>query len=343
MIEGFVKISRYAGMREDLVQAGGGNSAVKISGDRMLIKASGYQMADITENDGYAIVDHSLIRDYFMNSKGLELRETEDVILQKSLIKGKRPSIETFLHSLTGRYSLHTHPVVINALTCRMNWSDELRTAFPKALYVPYAKPGLELAIRFFEESKRKIDMEGSLPDVVFLKNHGLIISGNTPDEVIEKTEQTVRKAEEMVGIHRDGYHAVTEIWNVFPDRIVWKVTDQNVLEAYRIFQGFWNISFCPDCVVFLGKQFCKLQFPVSENDITLYEREYGRPVLVEYGGNLFILADSVKKALEIQSVLSFSAQVEILNKGVPCDYLSEDDQNQLLNWESEKYRKNIK
>ena len=27
----FVKISRYAGMREDLVQAGGGNSAYKIT------------------------------------------------------------------------------------------------------------------------------------------------------------------------------------------------------------------------------------------------------------------------------------------------------------------------
>ena len=33
-LEDFISISRYAGMREDLVQAGGGNSSVKIDGKK---------------------------------------------------------------------------------------------------------------------------------------------------------------------------------------------------------------------------------------------------------------------------------------------------------------------
>ena len=42
-------MSKYAGMREDLVQAGGGNSSYKISQTEMAIKASGYQLSDLTE------------------------------------------------------------------------------------------------------------------------------------------------------------------------------------------------------------------------------------------------------------------------------------------------------
>ena len=53
----FLKMSVYAGMREDLVQAGGGNSAYKLSDEKMAIKASGYQLADVTEQEGYAIVN----------------------------------------------------------------------------------------------------------------------------------------------------------------------------------------------------------------------------------------------------------------------------------------------
>ena len=44
----FERMSKYAGMREDLVQAGGGNSAYKIEPGRMAVKASGYQLADVT-------------------------------------------------------------------------------------------------------------------------------------------------------------------------------------------------------------------------------------------------------------------------------------------------------
>lgn len=59
-------------MREDLVQAGGGNSSFKISEEKMAIKASGYQLADITETDGYALVNPKVIREAFLNIKHIE-------------------------------------------------------------------------------------------------------------------------------------------------------------------------------------------------------------------------------------------------------------------------------
>ena len=53
-MKSFIYLSRYAGMREDLVQAGGGNSSVKLSRTKMLIKASGFQMSEIGEANGYS-------------------------------------------------------------------------------------------------------------------------------------------------------------------------------------------------------------------------------------------------------------------------------------------------
>lgn len=46
----------------------------------------------------------------------------------------------------TGKYTLHTHPVVVNALTCRKNGVKIIQELFPKALIVPYATPGVDLA-----------------------------------------------------------------------------------------------------------------------------------------------------------------------------------------------------
>lgn len=64
-MKSLIQISKYAGMREDLVQAGGGNTSVKLSDTEMLIKASGFQLADITEKEGFAIVNPQIIVQFF--------------------------------------------------------------------------------------------------------------------------------------------------------------------------------------------------------------------------------------------------------------------------------------
>ena len=64
-MNGLIQISKYAGMRNDLAQAGGGNTSVKIDDQVMLVKSSGYQLADVNRDSGYMKVDYRLIVDYF--------------------------------------------------------------------------------------------------------------------------------------------------------------------------------------------------------------------------------------------------------------------------------------
>ena len=55
-------ISSFAGNRFDLVQAGGGNSSVKLDDQQMLIKASGISLSEVKKDKGYVAVNYPLIR-----------------------------------------------------------------------------------------------------------------------------------------------------------------------------------------------------------------------------------------------------------------------------------------
>ena len=341
-MDGFLKMSRFAGMREDLVQASGGNSSYKATPEEMYIKASGVQLADVTKEDGYGVVNPGIIREAFGDMQKIDGLTEKDgkEILRRALIRGQRPSIETFLHAISGRYTLHTHPVVVNVLTCRKGGMEILESLFPEALTVPYGTPGMELAKKYFKAYKgMKADSWTS--GVVFLRNHGLVVSSETVEEVIEKTEYVVERIEAYLGCDFKAYHKATEIWGYFPEMVVWKVTDQRVTSFYNETGEAWEHAFCPDCVVFLGKKALILENDGWDKTIKEFRMAHGEPVIVLYKDNVYILADSVRKATEIQSVLGFSAKVTELNKGQECFFLSDTEQNLLLDWDAEKYRRN--
>lgn len=338
----FIKMSRYAGMREDLVQAGGGNSSVKVSETRMIIKASGYQLADITEERGVAVVNPDIIRKSFQNPDFLyKMTEKEGAaLLRKAFVEGEKPSIETFLHAFLNRYTLHTHPVVVNALTCRENGMSVLQELFPGALTILYATPGAELAKTYFEAYQKIAQNTDSACEVIFMQNHGLLVSGSTADTVIRKTEEIVRTIEQYLDCNMEAYHTVTELWTYFPEKIIWRVTDQHIYAAYESFGGIWKHTFCPDCVVFLGRNILNSEYENLAAALKSFIADYGRPAVIRLGEEFYLVADSVQKAMELQSILSFSAQVMMLNQGQACRFLPDEEQKYLLGWEAEKYRK---
>ena len=198
----FIKISKYAGMREDLVQGAGGNSSVKISDDSMYIKASGYALSDIKQDYGYATINQCIIKNAFLNTDLDSLKDEEaNQLLQQAHIRGDRPSIETFLHSLSYKYTLHTHPVVVNALCCRKDAKNVLKTLFRDSLVISYKTPGIELAKAYFNEFNSKLTHNPPKVSVVFFLNHGLMVSADSSDLVIDTVESVLLKIEEYLKI----------------------------------------------------------------------------------------------------------------------------------------------
>ena len=344
-IRELTQISHYAGMREDLVQAGGGNTSVKVSTDRMLIKASGYQLADVTAQSGYSAVNYRLIADFFKENQDRSLtEEMGKQVLEESLIEGRRPSIETFLHAITDVLTLHTHPIAVNILAMRRDGMVTLKELFPDALIVGYKTPGVRLAQEYFCNMLQSHTLDSR---VIFLQNHGMIVTGKAAEEVIERNEKILQKIEDYLSLDMKVYHNSTALWYAFcgagQDGIIWTVADTNVLRTYHDLGGIWHHEFCPDCLVYCGKKMLRISDCENVSDaIRRHLSENGPISIVEWKNALYIHAPSVKKAMEIQSVLSFSAQVVRNNISQKCDLLSDEEQNFLLHWDAEKYRQTL-
>lgn len=182
-LEGLVRISRAIGADPAMVQGGGGNTSVKVDDTRMAIKASGYRLIDIKSTDGFAVVNYPDIRRYLESPNVDEDSFTAAIKSRTISIDGMpmlRASIETGFHALLGAFVAHSHSVYANVLTCAVEGSQIARALFPDAVWVDYASPGQALTLRV-----RKAvcdDYEG----IVFLQNHGMIVSGPSADAVID-------------------------------------------------------------------------------------------------------------------------------------------------------------
>lgn len=344
-IKNLIKLSKYAGMREDIIQAGGGNTSVKIDDETMFIKSSGYQLSEMEENVGYSKVNYKEIVDYF--KKNTEIKKNDEKeLLEKTLIEGKKPSIETFLHSITEKYTLHTHPLLINVFTSRTSGMEELKSMFPDSLIIGYQTPGIFLAKDFFDKFSKLDNPQKA--NIIFLKNHGLIVSGKNVNEVIELHENVLKILEDKLNINMRAYKNSTYLYkkleNFIENNIVY-LCENNRIRSFKENNNInkVNYSFSPDSLIYCNKKILVL----NENDDILettknHILKYDKFNVIFFKNEFYIVAPNIKKAKEIESVLSFNLQVLELNRNYEMNFLSEEEQNFLLNWDSEKYRKNL-
>ena len=344
-IKNLIKLSKYAGMREDIIQAGGGNTSVKINDETMFIKSSGYQLSEMEENVGYSKVNYKKIVDYFKSHLEIK-RSDEKELLENTLIQGKRPSIETFLHSITEKYTLHTHPLLINVFTSRKNGMKELKSMFPNSLIIDYQTPGIFLAKEFFDKFSKLENPQKA--NIVFLKNHGLIVSGKNMDEVIELHESILETLENKLKVNMQAYRNSTFLFKKLEDFIennIVYLCENRRIKNFIENNSIKDVNYCfsPDSLIYCNKKILLLN---KDDDmlevIKNHNLKYGNFNVAYFENELYIIAPNVKKAKEIESVLSFNLQVLKLNKNDEMDFLTEEEQNFLLNWDSEKYRKNL-
>ena len=344
-IKNLIRLSKYAGMREDIIQAGGGNTSVKINDETMFIKSSGYQLSEMEENVGYSKVNYKKIVDYFKSHLDIK-RSDEKELLENTLIEGKRPSIETFLHSITEKYTLHTHPLLINVFTSRKNGMKELKSMFPDSLVIDYQTPGIFLAKEFFDKFLKLENPQKA--NIVFLKNHALIVSGKNMDEVIELHESILETLENKLKVNMQVYRNSTFLFKKLEDFIensIVYLCENSRIKNFIENNSIEDINYCfsPDSLIYCNKKILLLN---KDDDmlevIKNHSLKYGNFNVVYFENELYIVAPNVKKAKEIESVLSFNLQVLELNKNDEMDFLTEEEQNFLLNWDSEKYRKNL-
>ena len=215
MLKQLVAMTRTLGERErELVIIGEGNTSCRQSDDAFWVKASGQQMQTIDEA-GFVATYFAPILDLLDNPPPTQSAMQE--VIQAAKVDRSadaRPSIEVsfhamLLHECGVNVIAHTHPTAVNQILCSTRadqfannriFPDEVVLCAPQSLLIPYADPGLPLAIIMREGVRKYNEKHGEPPRVILLKNHGLITLGQTPQEALNITYMAVKAAQIFMG-----------------------------------------------------------------------------------------------------------------------------------------------
>ena len=194
LLDEMIDVARRFGADVQFSRAGGGNASAKADGV-LYIKPSGILLAELTTD---VLVPLAMAPLLALLEAGREHGEpgSDPVMLAAREARladagGRRPSVELLFHALLPeRIVLHTHPVVLNALTCsRDGGSLAARLFGDQALWIPYTDPGLPLA-RSIAGARAAFEARTGMPapHVTLLQNHGIIVAGDTAAEIDERS-----------------------------------------------------------------------------------------------------------------------------------------------------------
>lgn len=182
--EAFLDLSRQIGSDILKTQGAGGNTSLKADG-LMWVKASGTWLAHARERDIMVPLRVKPLLEALRQHDPRAEKSTDFVVSERnpSLL---RPSIEASFHAaLPQAVVAHYHcvnAIALSVLADRDERIAERLATLPDLRWsgIPYCRPGTPLA--------RQIDaMAADRPDVLILYNHGIIVTGETVDEVRER------------------------------------------------------------------------------------------------------------------------------------------------------------
>jgi rhamnose utilization protein RhaD (predicted bifunctional aldolase and dehydrogenase)/NAD(P)-dependent dehydrogenase (short-subunit alcohol dehydrogenase family) len=185
-----VELSHSYGSDPELVLAGGGNTSVKFD-DHLLVKGSGTALADIRAED-FVDLDRAALQLLLERDLGTSRDEREAAFKQAVLAarlhpeRGQRPSVEAVLHHLMpGRFVVHLHATLVNQFSCCREGRRLVQEHLgDDVIWVDLVDPGFALAKTLQDELADFTRRTGKeCPRAVIMQNHGLVVSGATPED----------------------------------------------------------------------------------------------------------------------------------------------------------------
>jgi rhamnose utilization protein RhaD (predicted bifunctional aldolase and dehydrogenase) len=322
------RMSARVGKNILLVQGAGGNSSVKL-GDVLWVKASGTWLADAEDKDIFVPISLS-------GARAALARDDRQMPLAPGAESVLRASIETSLHALLPHpVVLHVHSVNTIAWSVRTDAGEELAARMHGLAWraLDYHHPGLPLAHAVREYAREPID-------VLLLGNHGLVVGAATceaAEALVAQVEQRLALPPREAGPADDG--ALRRIFDGtdyrLPNDPLCHVTGTDPHSLAVATTG----SLYPDHVVFLGPA---MPILAQGDDLAAKAaRTVPPPVaLLVPGRGALIRCDASPGAEAMLSCLA------LVTSRLPLDasikYLSLDNEQALLNWDAEHYRKQM-
>ncbi len=338
-IKDLIDISQYSGSRADYTQGGGGNTSVKnAENGMMVIKASGYRLVDINETTAFVAVDKNKIYDYYTSvdlsvEKDYEKESAEvskNSVVPLAGIETLRPSVEVGFHAILKKYVIHTHSVYANIITCSQEGEELAAKLFKDKdfgfIFLPYINPGFELTLAMMKKIDEFVKANGKYPEVIFMKNHGLVVTGDYIDRVKAvntDVNETIRNYFGLADDFRSVKLVATEMGFKSETPLVVNFVKENTLNKELLDET----PLYPDQLVYL-------------NNVLAYSPE----TMVVKDGTVYYNAD-VKKATTLEETLAAYLFVvtNVKKANLTVSKMNEKEVYFINNWEAEKYRRSVK
>lgn len=304
-VSDYIYLSKLFGACIDYVQATGGNISVKTDTE-LIIKKSGFAMAETTESKGYVICSLDRLR-------------SKEIPIENSIISGDlpgKPSMEIFFHLLPPKYIIHVHPTAMLKDLCSRDFGI-LKTLFPSALFIPYFQPGQALGDYIVQNY--------SLESIIFLANHGVIFLGESIDELIDSVYSAFsllnKKSSDIQCMHLL-YSQLGRDFFIKPSFLLNGHLRNSTLPRYT-----------PDFHLFLGPAVCNLE----EESLEDYKLKWNGklPVILFYKNQYYLMSTSSKSSDFIEQMFYSYVTAGFEN----CLEIEETQQHNLENDPKEKAR----
>tara|TARA_Y100001968_G_C19425956_1_gene754373 strand:+ start:163 stop:1137 length:975 start_codon:yes stop_codon:yes gene_type:complete len=309
-------ISAKMGQDISLIQASGGNTSLKLGKD-IWVKGSGKRLKDSLKQEIFIRINNfAQYKDNFQN-------------LDSSVLK---PSIEAPLHTiLPHKVVLHSHPFDVITQTIIVEKQADIKSLLSDFSYdyIPYCRPGKPLA----EAIKKSLDK--SISEILILENHGLIVGAET----VEIADYLQQKVVQLLKIPKRNYKApnLNLINQVSSQLKGTRLPRAEILHTLSL--DPWSLELAcknpayPDHVVFCGIQPAVFQSITQINQNNVNKEKF---LLIPGIGTLLTekANHSTEEMLEAQAEIFLRIPV---NSNVKV--LSNQECNELIDWEDEKYR----
>ncbi len=342
-LEAIVELSHEFGS-EDYVKGGGGNTSVK-NESTLWVKPSGTTLSALT-TETFVAMNRTKINELYEIETPADPSEREELVknLMGAAVENAagRPSVEAPLHNVfESTFVVHTHPALVNGMTCSKDGEVTCKRLFPEALWVEYIDPGYTLCM----EVRKRIEqykINGKEPALLVLQNHGIFISADTPDEIRElynNVMDTLKDEYDRMGVSQsinipevaDSPETVEKIKSIFGDAA-----------AFVASSGSFNYvpgPISPDHLVY-SKAF-PFTYELTPVFAAKYiaDRGYAPKVVVE-GDHIYGIGNSQKNAeLALKLAQDGALVMQLAEAFGGINYMTDSQREFIENWEVESYR----
>lgn len=326
MLKSFISMSNSVGSKPDYIQAGGGNTSIKL-GDIMAVKCSGCQLKDMKLDFGYVCLPYKEISNIFessprdANSESTTSAKINELVIEFEGLPSKRPSVEAGFHALLGNVVIHSHAIYANIFNCIKDGEQKLAEILKPAgvdyLFFDFINPSADLAFAILDMKKK---LNRKLPNIIFLKNHGLIIWADTVDQAIEYNDLVLGVLKNALKLN--DYPVVELIDNgeycTSDNKFIMDMISDGSLTKERILKT----PLYPDQLVYLNNNLIDGSKLELDDNTVKYKTTYNSAYSLE------------------ETLLAYAYLLKVADKnGYELELMPQSGIQFILGWDAEKYR----